>query len=98
MPLSPSDRGVFEKIIDDAINRAKYVVKMYSNEKTKRSFHITNVPDFAFGWIYNDINSKSTSIFFDIHERNMTTSEIKESAAIVLRRLPEIRKAIFYDV
>jgi len=98
MSLSANDRGVLETLIDQAINSARNTVKQFGgDEKVRRAFHINHVPDFAFGLAYGQINQGFASYYVAIHRSQPTAEELKDVSDVVLRRMPEIRKAIFFQ-
>ena len=97
MPLSTIDRGALETIIDRAVKDAKQESKAFQDEYVKRAFHIEKVEDFVFGLAYGEINMGFSGWFTMTHSRQPTTEELKETSNIVLKRLPEIRKEIFFQ-
>ena len=97
MVLTAVDRGVLETIIDKAINEAKMNVKTFSEEMVRNSFHIKNIEDFAFGMAYGEINSTFSSYFTASRRALPSADELAEISDIILRRLPELRKSIFFE-
>ena len=97
MSLSATDRGALEKIIDRAVKDGIQELKALQDEHLKRAFHIEKVEDFVFGLIYGEINMGFSGWFGMIHNRQKTTEELKETADIILKRLPDIRKEIFFQ-
>jgi len=97
MVLTAVDRGVLEKLIDRIISIAKIDAKTFADEKARKAFHIKNSEDFVFGIAYGQINSSFSGYFASFYQRQADAEELAEISDIVLRRLPEIRKAIFFE-
>jgi hypothetical protein len=97
MVLTPVDRGVLETIIDRAIIEAKINLKTFDDEPVRKGFHIKNFEEFVFGVAYGYINAIFSGYFTSTHKTLPNAEELSQVIDIILRRLPEVRKAIFFD-
>ncbi len=55
MGLSIRDRGVVDKLIDQAVKAVPGWMETYRNEVTRKFCHIDKVEDFVFGICYGYI-------------------------------------------
>ena len=63
----------------------------------KKVFQITDVNDFVFGTIYGTIIDKFSTYFITIYGRAPLQDEMKEITDTITNRLPEIKKAIYFE-
>ncbi|MGI0082144.1 MAG: hypothetical protein ACREAF_00715 [Nitrosopumilaceae archaeon] len=96
MVLSAEDRGMLEKIIDAVIATIKEQKKMFENPIVKQEFHVEKIEDFLFGMFYQEITSTFSTFYTTFKHRRPNESELQEIVQVVLKRLPEIRNAIYF--
>ena len=96
MVLSLEERGMLEKIIDEIIATIKTYKEMFVDPRVKQTFHIEKLEDFLFGMMYGEINCTFSSYFTTIKHRKPDQSELHEVSQVILKRLPEIRNAIYF--
>ncbi|MCE9651496.1 MAG: hypothetical protein K8Q89_00290 [Nitrosarchaeum sp.] len=96
MGLNEFDRGSLDKIIDQAINHSKENLNMFIDPKVKQGFHLTNVEDFVFGMVYDEIFHKFGNHFTTFNRRLPNQSENDEIVQVIIKRLAEIRQAIYF--
>ena len=97
MVLTTIDRGALETFIDRIIKKAKKDAKTFADERARKAFHINNSEDFVFGLAYGGINSSFSGYFESLHQRQPDAEELEQITNIILRRLPEIKKAISFE-
>ena len=97
MVLTAVDRGFLESFIDKIIIEAKKDAKSFADEKTRKAFHIKNSEDFVFGVAYGKINASFSGYYAAFHQRPPDAEELVEISDIIIRRLPEVRKSIFFE-
>ena len=97
MGLASSSRGFLEQVIDFQINQIKSNKSFYNDPEFKKIFQITDVNDFVFGMIYGTIVDKFSTYFTTIYGRVPLQDEMKEISDTVTKRLPDIKKAIYFE-
>jgi len=97
MRLNSTDRGILDQIIDISINNAKRNFKFFSNEKVKQGFQLKNIEEFVFGIEYGTITNAYGNYFKSVHFRIPTDEEADEMTEVIMKRLPEIKKAIYFE-
>jgi len=97
MVLTAIDRGALETFIDRIIKKAKNDAKTFADERARKAFHIKNSEDFVFGLAYGGINSIFSGYYASLHQRQPDAEEFEEISKVILRRLPEIKKAISFE-
>ena len=97
MGLTSTDRGILDQIIDNSVNNAKRNFKFFSHEKIKQGFQLKNVEEFVFGIEYGTITNAYGNYFNSVHFRVPTTEEVDEMTQVIMNRLVEIKKAIYFE-
>ncbi len=97
MGLAPSSRGFLEQVIDFQIIAIKSNKSLYNDPEFKKVFQITDVNDFVFGTIYGTIVDKFSTYFNAVYGRAPLLDEMKEITDTVTKRLPDIKKAIYFE-
>jgi len=95
--LSQNDRGVIETIIDLVIKSARVESKSMQDTEFSKQLHVENVPDFVFGMAIGEINMGFSSHYKTVHNELLGDEGRKEVSEIIIRRLPEIRQAIYFE-
>ncbi len=94
--LSTSDRGALESFIDHAIGTAKAETQIVDSEFSKE-LHLEKPGDFVFGMIIGEITIAFSSYYNQAHGQFIDDVIRKEVAQIIIRRLPEMRQAIYFE-
>ena len=97
MGLSSNDRGFLDQVIDRTTNDAKNTKSMFVDPQIKTAFQLKNPEEFVFGRAYGQIFQSFSSYFPTINKRLATEEELQEVSQVIIRRLPELRQAIFFD-
>jgi|APSaa5957512535_1039671.scaffolds.fasta_scaffold03812_6 hypothetical protein len=97
MGLTSADRGILDQLLDNSINNAKRNLKFFSSDLIKQGFQLNNIEEFVFGIEYGTITQAYSNYFNSIHFRIPTPEEGDEITQVVLKRLPEIKKAIYFS-
>lgn len=97
MGLTPADRGILDQLLDQSINNVKSNLKLFNNDLTKQWFQLNNVKEFVFGIEYGTITRAYSNYFGSIYSRITTPEEADEIIQVILKRLPEIKKAICFS-
>jgi len=95
MELDAETRGLIEKIIDNVLLYADKIIKLYFNPEVKKELHIQNESDFVLGFASGIMHAWCLSSFLSIHARFPNEHEQSEVAALINRRIAEVRKSIF---
>jgi len=77
--------------------KQKMNVKTFGDEPIKKSLHMKNFEEFVFGMAYGFINATFSSYFITSHMMPPNAEELAEVTNIISRRLPEVRKAIYFE-
>ena len=94
--LSSHDRGTLEGIIDHVIKSAKSHSKIVDSEFSKE-LHLEKPTDFVFGMIIGEVTTAFGSYYNQVHDQFIDDTINKEVAQIIIRRLPEIRQAVYFE-
>jgi len=94
--LSIHDRGTLESIIDHTIKTAKPFNQVIDSEFSKE-LHLEKPSDFIFGMIIGEIHIGFSSYYNQVHGEFINDMARKEVAQIIIRRLPEIRQAVYFE-
>jgi hypothetical protein len=97
MELDAATRGLLEKIIDSVLSNAHELVKPLFNPESeeRKQLYIENESDFALGFASGLIHGWCISSFGTMHMRLPNAYEKSEIAAMINRRLREVRESIF---
>lgn len=94
MGLDPPTRGAVEQTIDQAVKMVPDTAQIFRAPAMKSSFRISSEQDFVLGVTYGRIMMSITTFWNLTHKRTMNGEEVDEINSAILRRLPEIHKAI----
>jgi hypothetical protein len=95
MPLSIQHRGALERVIDLAIGRIPNQVQLWRTTQAMREYHLKDPDEFIYGFTIGGIMDSILTMFLLTEHRIPTSEELDDAKAIVYRRIPEIRNAIF---
>ena len=95
MVLSVNLRGVLEQIVDDNVRKVPALIEMWRNEAVRQQYQITNPADFVYGYLLASMHDQFVLVVQGVERRLPSDQEILESKDIVIRRIIEIRNAIF---
>jgi len=95
MGLSIRDRGMVDKIIDQAVKAIPGWMDTYRSEKTRKFYHYDKVEDFVFGMCNGYIVSGFSHLYKLEHKEDAPSEDIKEFVNVFNNRMNEIREAIF---
>jgi|SRR5215467_2711292 hypothetical protein len=94
MELHGETRGLIEKIIDNVLLYADKIIKLYFNPESKKQLHIQNESDFVLGFASGIMHAWCLSSFLSMHARFPNDHEQSEVAALINRRMVEVRNAV----
>jgi hypothetical protein len=92
MELDVETRGLIEKVIDNVLLYVDKIVKFYFNPESKKQLRIHNESDFLLGIASGIMHAWCLSSFLSMHARFPNEHEQSEVAALINRRLAEVRK------
>ena len=95
MPLDDEDRAFLEKTIDTIIKQVPGLVHMARNEEYQKYAQYKEVDDFVLGIATGMIYGAFVQNFVATHQRQHTEDEVAEGNQVILRRMREIKEAIF---
>ncbi len=95
MGLSITDRGMVDKIIDEAVKAIPGWMETYRDEVNRKFYHIDNIEDFVFGICYGYILSAFSHLYSLEHKEDAPPEHIKEFVSVFNNRMKEIKEAIF---
>jgi len=94
MDLTPEERGQLEKVIDEAINIIPSTLPVLREEDSPIGKHVKNKEDFVLGemigWVFGTMAEIMTQ-----KGKSATSETINEITEVVLRRMPQLKEAIF---
>lgn len=88
-------RGFLEQTIDQAIRDIPYSVRLYRDERRKKTYQYQSAEDFVTGLTAGRILFSFGSIFKLANNRWFNEDELNEVHTIIYKRFPEIRSALF---
>ena len=95
MPLDDDDRAFLEKTIDTIIKQVPGLVQMARDEGYQKHAQIKEVDDFVLGIATGMIYGAFVQNFVATHQHQTTEDEVTEGNQVILRRMREIKDAIF---
>ncbi|MDE1842748.1 MAG: hypothetical protein KGH95_03765 [Thaumarchaeota archaeon] len=102
MSLSPEDRGMIEKIIDAEIEKVPNYIQFARDPNVKSGMMLTSDYDFVMGQTFSSIISTFSSYYINKIQKTMTLpdqeqlqGQIQEAVNVIIKRISEIRNAIF---
>ncbi len=95
MGLSIRDRGVVDKLIDQAVKAVPGWMDTYRAEETRKFYHYDKVEDFVFGLACGYIQSGFSYFYKLEHKEDTSPEHIKEFVHVFNNRMNEVRDAIF---
>ena len=97
MVLNQFDRGMLEIFIDNMVMQATTEVKFYRIPHVKSSLQILREEDFVYGMVYGKIWQFFISYYTQAHPLTLPTQEeIDEVLGVILKRIREVKEAIFH--
>ena len=95
MPLDDDDRAFLEKTIDTIIKQVPGLVQMARDEGYQKHAQIKEVDDFVLGIATGVIYGAFIQYFVTRQQRQPAEDEVTEANQVILRRMREIKDAIF---
>lgn len=95
MVLTPLDRGILEKFVDNMIKEAPNEVKFFRIPKVKSALQIQQEEDFVFGMTYGKILQYYNDYYKLAHFKLPSDKEIEEIMEVIFNRIKEVKEAIF---
>ncbi len=95
MGLSIRDRGMVDKIIDQALKAVPGWMDTYRAEQARKFYHYDKVEDFVFGMACGYIQSGFSYLYRLEHNENPPPDQITEFVNVFDNRMKEVRDAIF---
>jgi hypothetical protein len=95
MSLNPEIRGVLDLLIDGVISQVAVFAKSFLDPKTTSRLHIKSSNDFSSGVAVGMIVAEFNTLFISTYGRGTSEQELSEVSQVILRRMPEIRDAVF---
>ena len=95
MPLDNEDRAYLEKTIDMTVKQVPDIVTMSRDEGYQKHAQIKEVDDFVLGIATGMIYGAFIQYFVTRQQRQPAEDEVAEANQVILRRMREIKDAIF---
>ena len=95
MALDNDDRAYLEKTIDTTVGQVPGIVQMARDEGYQKHAQIKEADDFVLGFATGIIYGRFVQYFVAIHRRQLSDEETTEGNQVILRRMREIKDAIF---
>jgi hypothetical protein len=92
VPITVSERGLLEKIIDDEIRDLPTITKAF--RQTRNQFMLKEEIDFALGFAVGEITMKFAAAFLILKNVTPAVEDMVEVMTITARRSRELREAI----
>jgi len=93
--LDNDDRAYLEKTIDRTIIQVPSIVRMSRFENYQKHAQYKDADDFVLGFATGAIYGGFSEYFVARHQRMTNDDEVTEVNQVVLRRMREIKDAIF---
>ena len=95
MTLGVEERGLLEKSIDYEIKKMNQTIMFGRDENSKKVLQIKNDSDFALGWALGSIISSFSHNMVERRNSILSQEDTDEAMDIVIKRVREIKEAIF---
>jgi|SRR5688572_10957289 hypothetical protein len=95
MSLDELARGMLEKYIDKVISGIPYLMPRYREKQFKDLLQFKNEDDFLQGSVYGGISWGYADQFYLLFKRTPTQEEILEIQTIIIKRMREVKDAMF---
>ena len=95
MPLDNEDRAYLEKTIDRTVRQVPDIVTMSRDEGYQKHSQYKEADDFVLGFATGMIYGAFIQYFVARQQRQPTDDEVTEANQVILRRMREIKDAIF---
>ncbi len=95
MTLSSQNRGMLEQIIDREIAEVEPLMRAFQQPEAKSRLQISKEEDFVLGVAMGYIMGKYDATFLSVNHRTGNPEELLEATNIILKRVGEIKEAIF---
>jgi|SRR5215216_1156771 hypothetical protein len=95
MVLDQMARGMLEKYIDRVIRGIPYLMSRFRKKDVKDILQYGNEEDFLYGTVYGAIVWGYTDQFQILFQRKPTQEEVFEMQTIIVKRMREVKDAIF---
>ncbi len=95
MTLDNEDRAYLEKTIDTTVGQVPGIVQMARIEDYHKHGQYKEADDFVLGFATGIIYGRFVQYFVAVHQRQLSDEETTEGNRVILRRMREIKDAIF---
>ena len=95
MALDDEDRAFLEKTIDTILKQVPVIVQMARDEGYQKHSQYKEADDFVLGFATGMIYGAFIQYFVARQQRQPTDDEVTEANQVILRRMREIKDAIF---
>ena len=95
MALDNEDRAYLEKTIDRTVKQVPNIVKMSRIEVYQTYAQYKEADDFVLGFATGGIYGGFVEYFTTRQQRQPSEDEVEEANKVILRRMREIKDAIF---
>jgi len=95
VPLDNEDRAYLEKTIDRTVGEVPNLVTMARVEDYQKHGQYKEADDFVLGFATGIIYGRFIEYFVARHQRQSSEDELDEANRVILRRMREIKEAIF---
>ena len=95
MVLDERDRGYLENLIDREIALVPSTMELARTPGYQKEWQIQSDADLVLGWAVGDIFTGFGMYYTNLHKITLTPEDLAQVVTIVIKRVREIREAIF---
>jgi len=95
MVLDAEDRGYLEKLIDSEIKGVPETMEIARMPRYQKEWQIQNDADLVLGWTVGAVFSAFSMYYTNLHQEATSTKDLEEVVDIMMKRVREIKEAIF---
>jgi hypothetical protein len=95
MALNATMRGLLEKMIDIQVKDAKGMAASARMPEFKKKMSLTSEGDFLVGMAFGSIFHSFSTAYRSAYGRMPSEEEVQEISDIIIKRMAEVRNAIF---
>ena len=95
MVLDPTQRGILEQLIDQAVKDMRMTVEFVRWDRYSKILKDKNAEDFILGFVYGRIDTTFKATFIATQDRILSKEEMLEVENTIYNRIDELKEAIF---
>lgn len=95
MVLDEYDRGYLENLIDREIKLVPSTMELARMPRYQKEWQIKSDADLVLGWAVGDIFTGFGMYYANLHKETLPPEDLDQAVDIVIKRVREIREAIF---